>query len=125
LIRLLLDENISPTLVRRLAELGIFAQSVPHVGLAGAPDDAVWAYAAANDLVVVTANVRDFLTLAKSDIHAGLIVLLEGELNSLEQFERLEPVVRFVEASTDPDFLLNRVIEVRGPIDFRILEILP
>jgi len=70
-------------------------------------------------MAVVTANVRDFLTLARLDIHAGLIVLQEGALNHLEQFERLEPVMGFVEAPTDPDFLLNRVIEVNGPNDFR------
>ena len=122
-MRLLLDENISPTLVRRFAELGVFAQSVPHVGLAGAPDRAVWGYAAANDMVVVTANVRDFLTLADLDIHAGLIVLLEGELNHIEQFERIEPVIRLVETSTDQDFSLNKAVEVSGPGLFRLLEI--
>jgi len=34
-MRLLLDEHISPALVARLAEVGVYAQSVPHVGLAG------------------------------------------------------------------------------------------
>jgi hypothetical protein len=29
-IRLLLDENISPALVRRLADMGVYAQSVPQ-----------------------------------------------------------------------------------------------
>jgi len=124
-MRLLLDENISLTLVRRLSTLGIFAQSVSHVGLAGASDSAVWAHAAANNLVVVTANVRDFLTLARLDIHAGLIVLREGELNRDEQFERLEPVIEFVNATGDPDFLVSKVVEVNGTKRFRILDILP
>ena len=124
-MRLLLDENISPTLVRRLADLGIFAQSVPHVGLAGAPDAVVWTYATTNDMVVVTANVRDFLALAKLEMHAGLIVLREGDLYCDEQFERLAPVIRFVEASGDQDLLLNKVVEIDGPNRFRILEIQP
>jgi predicted nuclease of predicted toxin-antitoxin system len=46
MMRLLLDENISPALVRLLADLGVYSQSVPHVGLAGRPDHAVWQYAA-------------------------------------------------------------------------------
>jgi len=37
-IRLLLDENISPALVRLLAEIDVYSQSVPHVGLAGRAD---------------------------------------------------------------------------------------
>jgi uncharacterized protein (DUF433 family) len=55
-MRLLLDENISPALVGRLAEIGIYAQSVPHVGLSGRPDRVVWKYALDNDLAVVTAT---------------------------------------------------------------------
>ena len=35
MIRLLLDENMSPALVRLLADLGVYSQSLPHVGLAG------------------------------------------------------------------------------------------
>jgi hypothetical protein len=37
-IGLLLDEHISPTLVSKLADLGMYAQSVPHVALAGRGD---------------------------------------------------------------------------------------
>jgi predicted nuclease of predicted toxin-antitoxin system len=38
MIGLLLDEHISPALVSWLADLGIYAQSVPHVGLGGRGD---------------------------------------------------------------------------------------
>lgn len=86
-MRLLLDEHISPTLVTRLAQLGVFAQSVPHVGLAGAPDRAVWAYAAEDEMVVATNNARHFLLLARIDIHPGLIVLRESQLNRHQQFD--------------------------------------
>lgn len=44
-MKVLLDENLSPTLVARLAELGIAAAHVAHVGLAGASDPEVWRYA--------------------------------------------------------------------------------
>jgi hypothetical protein len=32
---------------------------VPHVGLSGASDPAVWRYAYENDLIVVTTNAKD------------------------------------------------------------------
>lgn len=122
-MRLLLEEHLSPTLVRRLAEIGVFAQAVPHIGLAGAPDQSVWDYAWANDMVVATANFRDFLDLAVRDIHAGLIVLQDARLNRDEQFARLEPVIRWAKESTDPDFLLNKVVVVDGPNNFRTLDL--
>jgi predicted nuclease of predicted toxin-antitoxin system len=62
-MRLLLDENISPALVPRLAACGVYAQSVPHVGLAGGADREVWRYALDHDFVVVTTNARDFIEL--------------------------------------------------------------
>jgi predicted nuclease of predicted toxin-antitoxin system len=55
-IRLLLDENISPALVRRLADMDVFAQSVPHVGLFGRLDHEIWKYALDHDFAVVTTN---------------------------------------------------------------------
>jgi predicted nuclease of predicted toxin-antitoxin system len=45
MIHLLLDENISAALVRLLAGLDVYCQSVPHVGLAGRTDHVVWQYA--------------------------------------------------------------------------------
>jgi predicted nuclease of predicted toxin-antitoxin system len=52
-MRLLLDEHISPALVTRLAEVGVYAQSVPHVGLAGRADHEIWQYALDHDFAVV------------------------------------------------------------------------
>jgi predicted nuclease of predicted toxin-antitoxin system len=109
--------------VRRIADVGLFAQSVPHAGLAGASDKAVWADAAQNDFVVVTANARHFLTLAQVDVHPGLIILRESGLSREEQWERLEPVIRFVAAAGNQDFLLNKIIEVAAPGEFLVREI--
>lgn len=63
MMRLLLDENISPALVRLLADIGVYSQSVPHVGLAGRPDHVVWQYALDHDFAVVTTDARDFIEL--------------------------------------------------------------
>ncbi len=63
-MKLLIDENLSPTLVQRLASAGVPAVHVAHCGLSGATDLVVWRYAYEHDLVVVTSNAGDFIRLA-------------------------------------------------------------
>jgi len=41
LIRLLLDEHISPSLVGKLGDKGAFAVAAAHVGLSGEPDEQI------------------------------------------------------------------------------------
>ena len=60
MIRWLLDEHISPSLVGKLGEEDVCAQAVAHVGLSGRPDHEIWKYAFENDFCVVTTNARDF-----------------------------------------------------------------
>ncbi len=119
-MRLLLDEHISPTLIVALAEAGVFAQSVPHVGLGGRTDHAIWKYAFNHDFTIVTTNGRDFVPLYNVALHPGLIVLRESGLSSKEQWSRLRPVVETVKRSGDPDFMLNKVIEITGVGQFKI-----
>ncbi|HTT18821.1 MAG TPA: DUF5615 family PIN-like protein [Candidatus Sulfotelmatobacter sp.] len=121
--RLLLDENISPALVRLLADLGVYSQSVPHVGLAGRADHAIWRYALDHDFAVVTTNARDFIELLDAPVHPGLIVLRESGLSRREQWERLIPVIEHVKKSGEEDFLLNKLIEITGVRQFTIREI--
>ncbi len=122
-VRLLLDEHISPTLVTRLAQLGVYAQSVPHVGLTGRTDAEVWAFALEHDFIVVTSNARDFIELLDVEIHPGLIILRESGLSRTEQWARLEPVVRHVLEKPDQDYLVNKVIEIEGVKKFSVREI--
>ena len=113
MIRLLIDEHLSPRLIKWLAERGIHAQHVAHVGLAGAADPEVWRYAFAHDFAVVTMNARDFLPLATDvPLHPGLIVLRESGLTRDEQWVRLSAVVDHLLEMNEP--LGNRVIEVWG-----------
>lgn len=123
MIRLLLDENISPALVRLLAEIDVYSQSVPHVGLAGRADHAIWLYALDHDFAVVTTNAQDFIGLLNLPVHPGLIVLRESGLSRQEQWERLRPVIDHVRKSGDEDFLLNKLIEITGVGQFKIREI--
>ena len=120
MMRLLLDENISPALVRLLAQVDVYSQSVPHVGLAGRPDHVVWQYALDHDFAVVTTNARDFIALLDVPVHPGLIVLRQSGLSRAEQWEWLKPVLEFVKKSGDEDFLLNKLIEVTGVGGFKI-----
>lgn len=53
-MRLLFDENLSFRLVRALAEPFPGSAHVREVGLLGAPDEAIWTYAARNDYVLVS-----------------------------------------------------------------------
>ena len=121
-MRLLLDEHLSPTLVIRLADLGVYAQSVPHVGLSGRSDVAIWSYALKHDFAVVTTNVQDFIELLDIEIHPGLVVLRESGLTRDEQWQRLEPVLRHVLMSGDPDYLVNKLIEIWSSKKFNIRE---
>ncbi len=53
-MKLLFDENLSPRLVPLLAVEFPGSQHVRNVGLAAAADSAVWSYAAAQGLVIVS-----------------------------------------------------------------------
>jgi predicted nuclease of predicted toxin-antitoxin system len=106
-----------------LADIDVYSQSVPHVGLAGRADHVVWRYALDHDFAVVTTNARDFIELLDAPVHPGLIVLRESGLSRLEQWERLLPVVEHVKKSGDEDFLLNKLVEITGLRQFTIREI--
>jgi len=111
-MRLLLDEHISPVIISYLSDLGVFAQSVPHVGLTGRSDREVWRFAFEHDFAVVTTNARDFVGFLDVELHPGLIILRESGLSRQEQWERLKPVVEHVLATGDPDFLVNKLVEI-------------
>jgi predicted nuclease of predicted toxin-antitoxin system len=65
-----------------MASLGCHGAAVPHVGLSGASDRAVWRYAYENDLTVITTNAKDFLALLNVEVHPGL---LRGHFRSVSE----------------------------------------
>ena len=101
MIRILLDEHVSPSLVGKLGDKGVLAVAAAHVGLSGEPDAKIWNYAFENDFVVVTGNARDFIRLLNVEVHPGLIVLREGGLTRDEQWDRIRPVIEHVLESSD------------------------
>jgi predicted nuclease of predicted toxin-antitoxin system len=64
-MKLLLDMNLSPRWVARLANSGIESKHWSTIGPASAPDIDIMAYARANDLVVLTHDL-DFSTILAS-----------------------------------------------------------
>jgi predicted nuclease of predicted toxin-antitoxin system len=61
-VKLLLDENLSPRLVSRLADLFVGSAHVHNCGLGGASDAAIWEFAATNDFAIVSKDL-DFQEL--------------------------------------------------------------
>lgn len=121
-MKYLIDENLSPRLIERLADKGLDAAHAAHRGLSGKSDPELWAYAYAEDRVVVTLNVSDFLMLAAdSELHAGLIVIRRAGLSREEQWEWLEPVVDSLEEKGEP--LINRVVEVTAKNRFSVRDL--
>jgi len=53
-MKLLFDENLSPKLVAKLADLFPDSNHVEHVGFGSADDRSVWEYAQNNDFIIVT-----------------------------------------------------------------------
>jgi predicted nuclease of predicted toxin-antitoxin system len=123
LIRILLDEHVSPSLVGKLGDKGVFAVAAAHVGLSGERDTKIWNYALENNFVVVTGNARDFIRLLNVEVHPGLIVLREGGLTRDEQWGRIQPVIEHVLESSDDNFLINKLVEISGVDDWEIREI--
>jgi predicted nuclease of predicted toxin-antitoxin system len=118
-VKILLDENLSPTLVQKLGGLGVSAQHIAHLGKSGLSDPALWRYAYEHDQVVITVNASDFLRLATaSPLHAGLIVLRAQGLTREEQWEWTAPAIEALLGSGEN--LVNKAVEITGPGKFDV-----
>jgi predicted nuclease of predicted toxin-antitoxin system len=85
-IKLLLDENLSPSVAVALCQDGFDVVHVRDRGLNGATDAEVLDKAYEEDRVLVTANVADFQKLARArELHPGIVFLEEGDLLRDEQ----------------------------------------
>lgn len=74
-MKLLLDENISHRIIASLAQTFPGSKHVSEVGLAGARDDVIYVWAAANGFALVTKD-DDFVALAASRQFAAPLVLV-------------------------------------------------
>jgi predicted nuclease of predicted toxin-antitoxin system len=76
-VRLLIDECLSPALVRLAQQSGHEAYHLAHVGKAGSADWQIVEWALARDMVLVTNNASDFRRLyAAQELHPGLVIIV-------------------------------------------------
>jgi predicted nuclease of predicted toxin-antitoxin system len=121
-VKVLLDENLSPTLVQLLGTKGIAAEHVAYVGLSGKSDAEVWNYAYAHDQVVVTINASDFIRLASGvALHPGLIIMRARGLSRGGHWQWLEAVIDFLQSSSED--LVNKAVEITGPGIFNLRDL--
>jgi predicted nuclease of predicted toxin-antitoxin system len=76
-VKLLLDENLSPRLLRQIDDLSADSVHVRSVGLEQTPDREIWEFARSNGFAILTADA-DFQDLAVSLGHPPKIILLKG-----------------------------------------------
>ena len=98
-IRLLLDEDVSPKVAERLQKDDhVDAIHVRDRARLGDSDRQVLAFAFREDRILVTANVRDFVRLARAtDLHAGIVLLMDGDLLRDEQLATVRTALRLME----------------------------
>jgi predicted nuclease of predicted toxin-antitoxin system len=77
-VRLLVDANLSPRIAARLRDDGHDAVHVSDIGMLGASDEAILAHAAANSLVIVSADTDFGELLAVSGAARPSVVLLRS-----------------------------------------------
>jgi predicted nuclease of predicted toxin-antitoxin system len=61
--RFLVDAQLPPALADRLSSMGYYAEHVARVGLGGAGDNAIWAYAKQSGMILITKD-EDFVSTA-------------------------------------------------------------
>lgn len=123
MVKLLLDENLSPRAAVQLRADGFDVVHLRERGRLGMSDPDVLELAFAEDRVLVTANVADFRKLASArEIHAGIVLLPHGGLRRDEQLEMLRRVIVGVQSVGD---LVNRLLTVALDGGFGIEEVPP
>ena len=110
-VKLLIDENLSPWVAQVLcSEDGIDACHVRDRRRLGLKDPGVLDLAFEEDRILVTANVDDFVHLAKQrELHAGMVLLDVGDLFRDEQLTVIRKAVAALQKEPD---LVNRVLWV-------------
>ena len=106
-MRLLLDENLSPRLVRRLGELFPGLHRVREVGLAQSLDASIWRYAQEQGFILVTAD-DDFRQRVLAEGPPPQVVLVERCDFPLSEIEELlrRNAVRIAEFAQSEEGLL-------------------
>lgn len=109
-VKLLLDENISPAAAVALAAEGVDAWHVRDRGLEGTTDHELLDRAYQEDRILVTLNVGDFEKLVRErELHAGVVLIERAGLLRDEQIELMQSVAAALAEHGD---LINQVLRV-------------
>ena len=97
-MRLLFDQNLSDRLPRRLSDLYPDSIHVKSIGLDDADDSAVWNYALANGLVIVSKD-SDFQMRSIIDGHPPKVIWIRSGNGSTDALENI--LRQFHDAAND------------------------
>ena len=96
-MRFLLDNDVPDTVARVLKEAGHDVLVLRRVLSGKTADAAVFDYASANELILITCNRDDFIPLASGRVHQGLIVLIRRRSRIAE----CAHLLRLLESATE------------------------
>lgn len=112
MIRLLIDECLSPRLISVAYAHGIEATHINHLGLASAKDHVLMPVIVGGDYTFVTNNRADFVRLYRHvDVHAGLLIVVPAVSKNGQ--ERLLGLALDAIAARNFD-TVNQLCEVHG-----------
>jgi predicted nuclease of predicted toxin-antitoxin system len=111
-ITFLIDENLSPSLVRTAYGFGYAAFHINHRGWSSLPDEAVRRHVLDEDLTLVTNNWDDFRPmLARATVHPGAVVILPN-VRRERQVELFTAALSAIRDHDPPLDMVNTVLEV-------------
>jgi len=115
--KLLIDEDLSPSVAQALSAEGVDACHVRDRKMLGGADHRVLDRAFKEDRILVTANVEDFVKIARRrELHAGIVLIEDGGLVRAQQLAVVKSAVDFIGEHD----MANRVLWVRtdGSMEF-------
>jgi predicted nuclease of predicted toxin-antitoxin system len=124
-VRLLIDANLSPKVAAALSEAGLESVHVGDVGLLTAPDRAILDYAAANALVIVSADsdFGELLAAARGATRPSVVLLRSADRLTSDQQAAL--LTANLPAVAD-DLEAGAIVTIaRGRMRIRSLPIVP
>jgi predicted nuclease of predicted toxin-antitoxin system len=123
-VRLLVDECLSHTYVRRLADRGYPDAIHPiHVGMRRSRDDQILARAMSDDRVIISSNAKHYRRLlAASNLHPGAMLVEQTDLETT--WAQILLALDHIEQQPSPDdYMVNRVVEVSDADGVRAYEL--
>jgi predicted nuclease of predicted toxin-antitoxin system len=115
-----IDECLSPELINILSQFqSFFGQHAKHCGMSGYKDHSIYNYAISNNLIIVTANGKDFEKLCgKFPNSPGLIIM--PPLKKEPSQKAFETVLIHIHPNiiSDSNWMKNRIINVENTKKF-------